>query len=129
MIGLKDSGRDMHSLHLVRQFAADRPEFSILVGPEELLAEAVMLARTWRHVWRGEHVPEALRRVVPGRKRAIWHARPLHDIVMAVSTALYTIGSPTSSYFRGLKCQCRCWGYATMCWPNLMRRLRVKKWN
>ena len=41
--GLKDSGRDMHYLHAVRLIAAERHDFSVLVGPEELLAEAVLL--------------------------------------------------------------------------------------
>ena len=43
VIGLKDSGRDMTYLHTVWAVIAQRPDFSLLVGPEELLAEAVLL--------------------------------------------------------------------------------------
>jgi 4-hydroxy-tetrahydrodipicolinate synthase len=105
VIGLKDSGRDMHALHLVRQFAADRPDFSILVGPEELLAEAVMLGAHGGMCGGANMFPKLYVELFQAAQSGdLARARPLHDIVMAVSSALYTVGSPTSSYFRGLKC-------------------------
>jgi 2-dehydro-3-deoxy-D-pentonate aldolase len=41
--GLKDSGLSMGYFHAVREGVRDRPDFSLLVGPDNLLAEAVLL--------------------------------------------------------------------------------------
>jgi 4-hydroxy-tetrahydrodipicolinate synthase len=41
--GLKDSGLKMGYLHAVREGVRDRPDFSLLVGPDDLLAEAVLM--------------------------------------------------------------------------------------
>ena len=43
IIGIKDSSADMIYFHRVQEVVADRPDFSLLVGPEELMAEAVLL--------------------------------------------------------------------------------------
>ena len=42
IVGLKDSSAQMIYFHKVRQLAAERPDFSLLVGPEELLGESVL---------------------------------------------------------------------------------------
>jgi 4-hydroxy-tetrahydrodipicolinate synthase len=41
--GIKDSSGDMGYLHQLRSRLASRPEFTVLVGPEELMAESVLL--------------------------------------------------------------------------------------
>jgi 4-hydroxy-tetrahydrodipicolinate synthase len=41
--GLKDSGLKMGYLHAVREGVRDRSDFSLLVGPDDLLAEAVLM--------------------------------------------------------------------------------------
>jgi 4-hydroxy-tetrahydrodipicolinate synthase len=41
--GLKDSGLNMGYFHAVREGVRDRADFSLLVGPDDLLAEAVLL--------------------------------------------------------------------------------------
>ena len=43
VIGLKDSGMNMSYFHEVRAALNGRNDFSLLVGPEELLAECVLL--------------------------------------------------------------------------------------
>jgi 4-hydroxy-tetrahydrodipicolinate synthase len=43
ILGLKDSSANMLYFHQVRRLLAERPEWTLLVGPEELLAEAVLL--------------------------------------------------------------------------------------
>lgn len=43
VLGLKDSSANMLYFHQVRRLLAERPEWTLLVGPEELLAEAVLL--------------------------------------------------------------------------------------
>jgi 4-hydroxy-tetrahydrodipicolinate synthase len=43
IVGLKDSGLNMGYFHAVREGVQSRPDFSLLVGPDDLLAEAVLL--------------------------------------------------------------------------------------
>lgn len=43
IVGLKDSSANMIYFHSVQELLKDRPDFTRLVGPEELMAEAVML--------------------------------------------------------------------------------------
>jgi 2-dehydro-3-deoxy-D-pentonate aldolase len=43
IVGLKDSGLNMGYFHAVREGVRSLPDFSLLVGPDDLLAEAVLL--------------------------------------------------------------------------------------
>ena len=43
IIGYKDSGLNMGSFHAVREGVRSLPDFSLLVGPDDLLAEAVLM--------------------------------------------------------------------------------------
>src|SRR5262249_1011962 len=43
VVGLKDSSGNMGYFHQARQVLAARPDCSLLIGPEELLGEAVLL--------------------------------------------------------------------------------------
>jgi 4-hydroxy-tetrahydrodipicolinate synthase len=43
IVGLKDSGLNMGYFHAVREGVKGFPEFSLLVGPDDLLAEAVLM--------------------------------------------------------------------------------------
>jgi 2-dehydro-3-deoxy-D-pentonate aldolase len=43
IVGLKDSGLNMGYFHAVRESLRSLPDFSLLVGPDDLLAEAVLL--------------------------------------------------------------------------------------
>jgi dihydrodipicolinate synthase/N-acetylneuraminate lyase len=42
IIGLKDSSADMGYFQQIRQLKVSRPDFALLIGPEELLAEAIL---------------------------------------------------------------------------------------
>ena len=43
IVGLKDSGLNMGYFHAVREGVRAMPDFSLLVGPDDLLAEAVLM--------------------------------------------------------------------------------------
>jgi dihydrodipicolinate synthase/N-acetylneuraminate lyase len=109
--GLKDSGRDMQYLHEVRRLAAGRPDFSILVGPEELLGEAVLMGAHGGMCGGANMDPrlyvELYQAAISGDLK---RARELHQRVIAISSAIYTLGAPESSYLRGLKCALNCLG-------------------
>lgn len=105
IIGLKDSSGQMLYFHQVRAALADRPDFTVLVGPEELLAESVLLG--------GHGGVNGGANLFPGLYVALFEAaragelarvRELHARMMTLSTQLYTVGRTGASMLQGLKC-------------------------
>jgi 4-hydroxy-tetrahydrodipicolinate synthase len=111
VIGLKDSGRDMTYQHTVRRITAARPDFSVLVGPEELLGEAILLGADGGMCGGANMVPRLYVDLYDAAKAGrLDRVRELHGRVIAVSDAIYSVGAGGSSYFRGLKCALACLG-------------------
>jgi dihydrodipicolinate synthase/N-acetylneuraminate lyase len=62
IVGFKDSSGDLVYFRKMRHLAETaRPDWSFLVGPEELLAEVGPPRRTRRHQRRGEPASDTLR--------------------------------------------------------------------
>jgi len=110
IVGLKDSSANMFYYHQLQHRLQGRDDFSLLVGPEELLAEAVLL---------GGHggVPGGAN-MKPQLYVDLYNAslagdldkiNKLHNEVMEISQKIYTVGA-YSSYLRGLKCALSCMG-------------------
>jgi dihydrodipicolinate synthase/N-acetylneuraminate lyase len=111
VIGLKDSGRDMTYQHSILRITAARPDFSVLAGPEELLAEAVLLGAHGGMCGGANMVPRLYVDLYDAaRAGRLERVRELHDRVIAISDAIYSVGEGGSSYFRSLKCALTCLG-------------------
>jgi len=90
VLGLKDTSRDMIYFHKVHRLMADRPDFALLVGPEQLLAEAVMMGahggvHTGSNIWPRLYVDlyEA------AAARDLDRVNQLQKTVMQLSTSIY----------------------------------------
>jgi dihydrodipicolinate synthase/N-acetylneuraminate lyase len=105
VVGLKDSGGDMGYLHAVRQLAAARPDFTVLIGPEELLAEAVLLG-AHGGVCGGANLAPRLYVDLYNAARTgdVARVRELHAKVMRIATTIYSVGSRSAGVIQGLKC-------------------------
>jgi dihydrodipicolinate synthase/N-acetylneuraminate lyase len=105
VVGLKDSSADMIYFHRVRKLTAERPDFSLLVGPEELLAEAVLLGADGGVPGGANLCPrlyvELYRRAAAGDRD---RAGELHAQVMRISESIYTVDRSGSGVIKGLKC-------------------------
>lgn len=103
--GIKDSSGNMTYFHRLCRQLVDRPEWTVLMGPEELLLDAV-LAGGHGGVNGGANLfPQlyvALHRAAQSGDMA--RARTLHALVMDVSTKLYQVGRHSSAIIKGLKC-------------------------
>lgn len=105
VIGIKDSGGQMQYQHEVRLAVAGRPDFTVLVGPEELLAEAVLLGAHGAMCGGANMLPKLYVDLYhAARAGDLPRVRELHERVMRISGTIYTVGGGGSSYFRGLKC-------------------------
>lgn len=103
--GIKDSSGNMTYFHRLCRQLVDRPDWTVLMGPEELLLDAV-LAGGHGGVNGGANLfPQlyvALHRAAQSGDMA--RARTLHALVMDVSTNLYQVGRHSSAIIKGLKC-------------------------
>jgi 2-dehydro-3-deoxy-D-pentonate aldolase len=110
IIGLKDSGLNMGYLHAVRA-RVTRPDFNFLVGPDELLAEAVLLGAHGgmaggSNVWPQLFVSLYKAAVACNGARVV----ELQQQVMQFDEALYRSAAYTANPLRGIKCALSCLG-------------------
>jgi dihydrodipicolinate synthase/N-acetylneuraminate lyase len=104
IVGLKDSSADMIYFHKARQATASRPDFTLLMGPEELTAEGVLLGAHGGICGGANLAPRLYVDLFEAARRGDLAAvRALHDRVIRLSSLVYTIGPANSSYLRGLK--------------------------
>lgn len=128
IIGLKDSSANMVYFHKVRRFFADRPDFSFLVGPEELLAESVLLGGHGG-VCGGANIAPALfvqlyNAAVAGDMGRV---RKLHSRVIQISTTIYSAGRYSSSFIKGVKCSLGLMGICSDFVEEPFHRFREKE--
>jgi 4-hydroxy-tetrahydrodipicolinate synthase len=106
VIGIKDSSGDMIHLHRLVELSRQRPDdWSVLIGPEELTAEAVLLG-AHGGVNGGANVHPRLyvqlyEAAVAGDLPRI---RELQRQVLDLAGQLYTVGRHRSSLIKGVKC-------------------------
>jgi 4-hydroxy-tetrahydrodipicolinate synthase len=103
--GLKDSSGSREYFARVTALMADRPEFSLLVGIEEILAEMVMDYRAHGGVTGGANLhPELYVRIYQAAAKGdCATVDELQRRVLDISSSIYRVGDPGSSYLRGLK--------------------------
>lgn len=111
LVGLKDSSASMIYFHHLQLTLEDRPDFTLLMGPEQLLADAVLLgahggvcggANLWPRLY--VDLYEA------ARAKDLARVAPLHRTVMRLCTTIYSVGQYESSFLKGLKCALSCLG-------------------
>jgi len=109
IVGLKDSSANMMYFRLLQSVMEDRPDFSLLMGPETLLAETVLLGGHGGVCGGANLLPKlyvdlyeaALAKDLPT-------VEALHKKVVEINATLYRVGRYASSFLKGLKCALSC---------------------
>ena len=111
VIGLKDSSGDMAYFQGAVDLLAQRPDWTLLIGPEERLMDAV-LAGGHGGVCGGANLFPALYVSLFAACRVGDAARAfqLHAQVTRVSSGLYRIGQHPSAFIKAVKCALSCLG-------------------
>jgi dihydrodipicolinate synthase/N-acetylneuraminate lyase len=111
VIGLKDSSGNMSYFREAISLAKSRPDWSVLVGPEELLVEG-LAAGGHGGVPGGANIFPKLYVELCEAARAgdAQRAGQLHKEVMLISRSLYQIGRHRSAVIKGIKCALACMG-------------------
>jgi 4-hydroxy-tetrahydrodipicolinate synthase len=103
--GFKDSSGDLIYFQRVLRLVADRPDFPVFIGPEELLGQAVLLGAHGAIAGGANLSPDlyvALYRAAAALDFS--QVQCLERRIMDLSEHVYRVGDPVSSYYRGLKC-------------------------
>jgi 4-hydroxy-tetrahydrodipicolinate synthase len=111
IVGLKDSSGNMAYFHQLQFLLQDHPDFSLLMGHEELLAEAVLLGASGGVCGGANIIPKLYVDLYDAaRSQDLETMEALHNKVMQISTSIYGVGRYQSSYLKGLKCALSCMG-------------------
>ncbi len=103
--GLKDSSGDIMYLQNLGRLLGKRDDFTLMVGPEEMLADAVLLGIHGGVNGGSNLFPELYVALYEAASAGdVPKTRALHDLVLEVSRRLYCTTDSTSSYLRGIKC-------------------------
>jgi dihydrodipicolinate synthase/N-acetylneuraminate lyase len=128
VIGLKDSSRDMGYFRQALSLVQTRPNWSLFIGPEELLADAV-LAGGHGGVPGGANLFPKLYVQICDAARAgdAARARQLQAQVMRISESLYRIGRHPSAVIKGIKCALACLGVCDDFMAEPFHRFRAEE--
>ncbi len=105
IIGMKDSSANLSYFNQVQYLLKDRPDFTFMVGPEEITAEFVLMG--------GHGGVNGGANMFPKLYVDLYNAAAAHDMpkvlelrekVLQISTTIYNVGRFGSSYLKGLKC-------------------------
>ena len=105
VIGFKDSSANGTYFQQVMYEMRDRKDFSIFVGPEEMMAEVVLMGAHGGVNGGANMFPKLyvdLYKAAASQNMA--EVKRLHAIVMQISATIYSVGSFGSSYLKGVKC-------------------------
>ncbi len=109
--GIKDSSGNMIYFRRLQILLKDNPDFSLLMGREELLAEAVLMGGHGGVCGGANLLPELYVGLYNAAcEKDLPKVEALHEKVMRLSNAIYTVGQYESSYLKGLKCALSCIG-------------------
>ena len=104
VIGFKDSSANGGYFQSVMYEMRDCPEFSIFVGPEEMMAEVVLMGAHGGVNGGANLFPKLYVDLYKAAEsKDVDTVRQLHAKVMQISSTIYTVGSYGSSYLKGVK--------------------------
>jgi 4-hydroxy-tetrahydrodipicolinate synthase len=104
IIGVKDSSAQLLYFHKLLEIARDRPDFSVLMGPEELLGESVLMGGHGGVCGGANLVPELYvdlyEAALTGELREVLR---LQQQVLRLSKLLYEVAPAPTGYLTGVK--------------------------
>ena len=109
--GIKDSSGNMIYFRRLQSLLKDHPDFSLLIGREELLAEAVLFGGHGCVCGGANLIPQLYVDLYNAAcSKDLPKVEFLHKKVMELSNAIYNVGRYESSFLKGLKCALSCMG-------------------
>ncbi len=105
VVGFKDSSANTVYFQSVMYAMRERPDFAMLVGPEEVTGECVLLGAHGGINGGANMFPELYVSMYNAAKAGnLAEVKRLQQLIMQISVSVYTVGQHGSSYLKGLKC-------------------------
>jgi dihydrodipicolinate synthase/N-acetylneuraminate lyase len=124
VVGVKDSSANMIYFHRLVGLFQDRPDFTLLVGPEELLAESILLGgHGGVNGGANLHPRLYVELYEAARARALGRVAALHRQVLQISAGIYSVGGSSVGVIKGLKCALSILGICSDCPAEPFQRL------
>lgn len=118
IVGVKDSSGDMNYFRRVVALTAERPDWSILIGPEDLLAEAILMGGHGGVCGGANIFPRLYQELYEAAaQKNLEQMSRLHRLVMDLSKTIYAEG-----YLPGVKHALQCLNLCSGCVAEPMRR-------
>jgi 4-hydroxy-tetrahydrodipicolinate synthase len=128
IVGLKDSSGDMEYFRQAAALLPARRDWSLLVGPEEKLAEAIALGGHGGVNGGANLFPKLYVRLFEAARNGdAARTRELQAQVQRVRDSLYRIGKHSSSLIKGIKCALACLGICDDFMAEPFHRFRAKE--
>ncbi len=128
--GIKDSSGNMIYFRRLQILLKDHPDFTLLMGREELLAETVLLGGHGGVCGGANLLPELYVGLYNAAcAKDLQKIEVLHEKVMKLSSAIYTVGQYESSYLKGIKCALSCMGICSDFMAEPFHRFRQEEHN
>jgi dihydrodipicolinate synthase/N-acetylneuraminate lyase len=111
IIGLKDSSGDLNYFKSAAEIIRKRPDWSLLIGPEEKLFESLQLGGNGGVSGGANLFPKLYVKLVEAHRAGNpARAQELQRQIQRVSDSFYRIGKYSSSIIKGIKCAASCLG-------------------
>ena len=105
VVGFKDSSANAVYFQSVMYKMKERPDFAMLCGPEEMTGELVLMGAHGGINGGANMFPELyVAMYEAASSRDINRVLDLQQLIMQISSTIYTVGKHGSSYLKGLKC-------------------------
>lgn len=110
VVGIKDSSGDLEYFRALRELAAEREDWTLLMGPEHLMAEAVLFGGDGGVTGGANLKPRLFVSLYEAAVRGdLERVGVLQEQVVRLGR-IYQVGRGWSAYLRGLKCGLACLG-------------------
>jgi len=105
VVGIKDSSANMIYYHQLLRLLPNRPDWSVLMGPEELLGESILFGGHGGVCGGANLCPRLYVDLYEAAvARDVARVVELHGRIMHISSTLYRVGKHGSAFIKGLKC-------------------------
>lgn len=105
IVGLKDSSGNIGYFNACRYAMRSQPDFSILMGPEEAMGEAVLMGAAGGVAGGANMFPRLFVDLYDAAvAQDVPRVKQLQERVMHISSLIYGIGHHNSSFVKGVKC-------------------------
>ena len=128
IIGLKDSSGDLAYFKSTAEIIKQRPDWSLLIGPEEKLFDSLQLGGDGGVSGGANLFPKLYVKVVEAHHAGnLARAQELQRQIQHVSDSFYRIGKYSSSIIKGIKCAASCLGICDDFMAEPFHRFRVEE--